>query len=392
MQTSLIEDHPTIFSDLAGVDFNALLQDDEAENTPSPYDLNNLECLYWDTDKLSQHITKANNDLFLHFNIQNLPTKYDNLCTFLNVLSANNINKLPRVLALSETWLNNSNEKAFPIAGFHPIISNIRQDNSSRGGVALYVRDDSNFVDRPDLNIFVPFTFESVFTKITELNITVGVIYRSPAADIREFMQIYQQLLLKLDQTKERFLLLGDFNIDLLDYNTDADVSEFVDINFELGNIPVITKPTRISDTTASCLDNIIINSVSNGSFAGILIEDISDHLPVFYINETFKAASRSDRAAQPRETFRDYSSANITKLNDMLACVDWTVITKDSNPTTAAEQLNNILSSLIGTACPLKSKKIKKIPNQPWFTRGLKTSSKRKINYSKKPLETTIV
>ena len=50
----------------------------------------------------------------------------------------------------------------------------------------------------------------------------------------------------KLYTKNEKYLLLGDFNIELLKYHDDPNVTEFVDVNFEHGSVPLITKPTRI--------------------------------------------------------------------------------------------------------------------------------------------------
>ena len=111
-------------------------------STPSrsPYDLNNLECLYWHTESLSEHIQETNSNLLLHLNIQNLPTKFDNLVSFLNVLSCEDTSYLPLVLALSETWLTSANDSSFPISGFHQIISNIRQITLAGGSGTICTR------------------------------------------------------------------------------------------------------------------------------------------------------------------------------------------------------------------------------------------------------------
>ena len=139
-------------SNAGSVDFNQLLQEHPEDVTPSPYELNDLTCSYWSADTLAQNISQSKSNLVLHLNTQCLPAKFDNLVTFLNLLSSNE--KLPFVLALSETWLCDFNENSFPINGFNPIVSEIRKDNSARGGVALYIREDLNFKPRPDLTIF----------------------------------------------------------------------------------------------------------------------------------------------------------------------------------------------------------------------------------------------
>ena len=292
-------------------------------------------------------------------------------------------------MALSESWLNDSNEKAFPISGFHHIVSNIRKDNSSRGGVALYIRDDIAFTPRPDLEIFIPFVFESSVVTLNDLNITIAVVYRSPAVNTAASLQLCQQFFQKLNQTKEKVFLLRDYNIDLLDYHSDTNVSEFIDLCFEFGLLPTITKPTRFTPTRASCLDNIITNaSLSREFFSGILIEDISDHFPVF-CQIPSRPVTKRQNANEPTSSYRVLNNANISDLNDKLSKHDWQDIISDNDSSSAASKLNVILTELLAQACPLKSHKDKKknTPNQPWFSLGLKISSKRKNKLFKKAL-----
>ena len=53
----------------------------------------------------------------------------------------------------------------------------------------------------------------------------------------------------------------------------------------------LITRPTRVTATSATLIDNIFTNNFENfkDSFQGILVIDISDHYPVFYINRVNK-------------------------------------------------------------------------------------------------------
>ena len=186
------------------LDFNDVLKDKnssdgrlyEEMSVPTPYELNNLKCLYWDTDNLAKHISSNRNDLFLHLNIQGLSPKFDNFITFFSSLTDKNFSNFPLALAFSETWLTDLNKNKFDIKGYHPGASNIRKDNSGRGGVSLYIREDHEFTERPDLEIFIPFIFESVFVTIKHLNITVGVIYRSPSSDIVPFFDAYLKTVL----------------------------------------------------------------------------------------------------------------------------------------------------------------------------------------------------
>ena len=180
---------------------------------------------------------------------------------------------------------------------------------------------------------------------------------------------------------------MGDFNVDLLNYRNNTNVSEFVDLNFEYGNLPLITIPTRISLTSASCIDNIIINKIPNNAFSGVITDDTSDHFPVFYTIPTGHLAFKDNVDTHPNLLYRDYSEANIMKLNDILSTVRLDALLQENDSSLAAIELNRILLSAMESTCPQKTKKFnsKSTPNQPWFTAGLKISSKRKNKLFKK-------
>ena len=45
--------------------------------------------------------------------------------------------------------------------------------------------------------------------------------------------------------------------------------------------LPVITQPTRITLNTATLIDNFFTNRISKIIDSAIIVEDISDHLPI---------------------------------------------------------------------------------------------------------------
>ena len=49
---------------------------------------------------------------------------------------------------------------------------------------------------------------------------------------------------------------------------------------------PLINKPTRITNRSASLIDNIFTNAFGINHNSGILLNDLSDHLPIFAIIE----------------------------------------------------------------------------------------------------------
>ena len=125
---------------------------------PTPFDINRIESKYWSSSNLpTLAVNNSVGDIVLHLNIQSLPAKYDNFQTFLYLLMRGEIS--PALIGLTETWLNSHNKAAFSLNGYHPLIARCREDESSRGGVGLFVREDLEFDERPDLEVFIPFVF-----------------------------------------------------------------------------------------------------------------------------------------------------------------------------------------------------------------------------------------
>ena len=61
-----------------------------------------------------------------------------------------------------------------------------------------------------------------------------------------------------------------------------AVTQEFIDSLFSYMLIPIITRPTRLTAHTATLIDNIFTNCLTQIITNGIIINDISDHLPIF--------------------------------------------------------------------------------------------------------------
>ena len=78
------------------------------------------------------------------------------------------------------------------------------------------------------------------------------------------------------------FVLMGDFNIDLLNYPSDNKVAEFLDKMYCSSLLPLITHPTRIRKTSQTLIDNIFSTIISDESKTGNITTVISDHFCQF--------------------------------------------------------------------------------------------------------------
>ena len=69
-----------------------------------------------------------------------------------------------------------------------------------------------------------------------------------------------------------------------LKYHANPKTKDFYDNIFEKGAIPIINRPTQISEHSASLIDNILTTDIFNNSLKeGIIKSEVSDHFPIFF-------------------------------------------------------------------------------------------------------------
>ena len=116
-------------------------------------------------------------------------------------------------------------------------------------------------------------------------NITVAVIYIHPSMDLTDFNSNYlNKLLENISKELESIFLLGDFNVNLLNYNLHNPANKFLDSLAFNWFIPLILQPTRINTHSNTLIDNIFPNIIDPEIISGNLTVTISDHLPQFAI------------------------------------------------------------------------------------------------------------
>ena len=79
------------------------------------------------------------------------------------------------------------------------------------------------------------------------------------------YVNLFKKKMLSDSTTVNKtFFLAGDFNINLLNFETNKKVQSFVHFLFEFSMIPTINKATRATKQTATAIDNIITNCIMN--------------------------------------------------------------------------------------------------------------------------------
>ena len=141
-------------------------------------------------------------------------------------------------------------------------------------------------VPRPDLNASTDH-YETVWVEIENTkdeNILIFCAYRHPSYDPEAFTDYMQELLSNSSVTNKQVYILGYFNIDLLNYDSHISTGNFVSLFLSQHFLPYIVHPTRVSDQSATIINNIFSNACNFDTISGNILTQISDHFPQFII------------------------------------------------------------------------------------------------------------
>ena len=164
-------------------------------------------------------------------------------------------------------------------------MSNSRQEGRKGGGVALLIKQNLYFTICDN---YKTSSFGSVFIELSgQVNSNktiIGAIYRHPNTDQLTFNIEFDNLLRSITKGRTSCILLGDYNINLLNSSTDQKTSNFLDALFTNSVLPIITQLTRYGAQSATLIDNVITNKYLGQHLSGILLNDFSDHFPIFFV------------------------------------------------------------------------------------------------------------
>ena len=244
----------------------------------------------------------------MHLNIGSAPKNLTKLQLYLKTLDVKF-----SLIAVTETWFNENNHDLYGMDEYQ-MVDDYRKSQKG-GGIAFYIHNSIVFKERNDLDVFND-NIESKFIEIDKSNfgtakhILAGVIYRPPNTDLSEFNSIIGNITTRMSKENKECYLLGDWNINLLNVNNHTTTSEFVECMFSEMFIPLINRPTRVQERSATLIDNIFTNCINfSECIAVIMCTDISDHFPIFFIDCRETCNSKDESV-----TRRIYSQRNIEK------------------------------------------------------------------------------
>ena len=319
----------------------------------------------------------------VQINIRGIYSKKSELIDLLDNVLENN---QPDAILISETWLTPKSPDII-VPGYRFIHK--PRLHKRGGGVGILLTDNIRYKLVSGIK-FKSVEYESCFTELLLRNgesMLIGSIYRPPNTNIPLFDEEYNEILCSIKKRNYKYTVIGmDHNLDFLKSHLHHGTEKFIQTNLDHMMYPTITRPTRISHTSATLIDNIFISQNLCGTFySGIIPNDMSDHLPSICVIDSVQCP----RKAPVKILSRDTRKRNLDLLRSGLVNVDWSVVTEQHDVNNSMEKLHGILQDKVEKYIPEREHVVKgsKIRREKWVSPGILHS----INYCKKLYKKTL-
>ena len=269
------------------------------------------------------------------------------------------------ILAISKTHLHvDIKNEQIMVDGYQIARKDRPFADNSWGGCLIYFADSLNCFERE--NIKNNTNFESTWIDVTFAShkVIVGVAYKRPSDG--EFYDRFQELLEPLCLSRNNILILGDLKADFLfEKGTRKDMTQgkrLLKILNLLKLKNVINKPTRITETSKTIIDLIIISDTSNISTAGCFDSGISDHHVVFAVLNLFRI-----RKKPIIKQAKNYKNVNLDAVKNDFEIPPWQICSVFEDLDDAVWAREYLFKSIVDTHITTRQAKVRS-DSLPWI------------------------
>ena len=152
------------------------------------------------------------------------------------------------LICLSETWIEPHKipDSNFQLPGYYSF--HLTREKKKGGGLYIFLRETYSHKFRKDLQVNFK-AFECLRVEVetkNSKNIVLNLVYCPPSGDHKELENYFKTSLSKREISQKNINLTGDFK-NLLDFDENKKVQNFVNLRLRFGMIPTINKPTRVT-------------------------------------------------------------------------------------------------------------------------------------------------
>ena len=209
-----------------------------------------------------------------------------------------------------------------------------------------------------------------------------GCIYKHTKQTISDFLDNHVLPLLEtLFHENKHILIIGDFNINLLNYD-EKNTADFLDTMFSYSYLPFINTRTRVTGNSKTLIDNTFYNKPMLNITAGNISSAISDHLTQFLI----EPSSSNAKLQQTCKLQRCYKNFEKAKFKNDLHKISWKENCSNPDSNVVLEHLLQIINKLLHKHAPyVMSKSRSSFTSKPWINTAIANSIKSKTKIYKK-------
>ncbi|CAB4031940.1 Hypothetical predicted protein [Paramuricea clavata] len=238
------------------------------------------------------------------------------------------------------------------------------------GGVCAYIKKNIKATVLKDLSKVSVSNFHQLWINLQcqkNKSIIICVTYRPPDTSLNCFEDLLKPNYVQALTLNKQILVLGDLNCNMLENGQER--RALTNFSTELNLTQIIKTPTRITATSQTLIDVILVSSTALVLESGVINTSISDHLPVYVLLKL--KAPKMPACYITTRSYKNYnpslfSSDLVTKSDRLLS------ILSNTNVNTILETFKDVLHSTLDVHAPLKTFKIRN-RSCPYVTNEIK-------------------
>ncbi len=381
---------------IRNVSENSVSERDLATSAEIDEDEPNPQCYYLDEDQIHEiglfHGTK---DLTIfHNNVGSLSKNVKKIEDLFR-----DQQKLPDIMGVTETRLldNKDIPANIELTGYD---FEHCPTKTSAGGAGIYIANYLDYEIRNDLNlnlercedIWVNLKLKKKSKNDKTDELVVGVIYRHPGSQIKEFENKICSIVNALNQSKSNFVIVGDININSLKMNIVQNITDYF-INLQgAGCLSLVDRATRVvrrgNKYQSSCLDHTYTNLNIDNIESNIITSDISDHYSTIIKIKDITNIHIPKHDVYVRK--KVLSPSELIDLNMELQVELDKINITNSNINEATETIIVTYQKILDKYIPFEklTRKEKGFYYKPWLTKGVKESMKTRQHLKTKAMK----
>ena len=184
-------------------------------------------------------------------------------------------------------------------------------------------------------------------------NILLGSIYRPPNTNGKLFNKEIESIMGIIKLETHNDVVIGlDHNLDFLKSEKHSETSHFISTVLENSLLPCITRPTRVTHSSATLIDNTLMScNLAMSQCSTVIVHDISDHFPSLTTLEGVKLKKQEKSKIKSHKL----DDCAINAITSNLSNIDWPHVFGNQSMDDSYNGVINLLTEKLDEFAPTR-------------------------------------